>query len=302
MENTKLPKALYKGNLPIGDIELECAVLDNDTRIITTPSIFKAFGRQSRGWHIDRKENMQLALKERFPNYLLAQPPVFISSISLLPYINDVLLKLAHPIQYIDGGITLEGYNADILSEICNLYLTARRNNALNKNQMFWAQQSEILLQGFAKVGIIALIDEATGFQTDRKYNALRLLLQAYLEDKPTEWIKQFPDDFFLEMDRLYGNEKLKSNQRPSYYEKFINTYIYEPIENGQINPELQKRYKGDKKRHNKHQWFTENIGKQQLQLQIGKIMGLMQVAPNLKWFKQKQERQGQLSLFPDLE
>jgi hypothetical protein len=63
----------------------------------------------------------------------------------------------------------------------------------------------------------------------------------------------------------------------------------------------LQQRYKNDNKQHRKHQHFTD-FGSGQLRIQIGKILGLMQVAPDLQWFKQKQRRQGQLSLFPDMD
>jgi hypothetical protein len=37
------------------------------------------------------------------------------------------------------------------------------------------------LLRGFARVGIIALVDEATGFQRDRTKDALSKILEAYI-------------------------------------------------------------------------------------------------------------------------
>lgn len=93
----------------------------------------------------------------------------------------------------------------------------------------------------------------------------------------------------------------MKPGQRPAYYGKFINKYIYEPLENGVIDSELQKRYKSDNKKHRKHQHLTD-FGVGQLRLQIGRIMGLIEIAPSLKWFKDKQSRQGQLSLFDGLD
>lgn len=47
--------ALYKGTLPIGDVQLECAVLDNGVRVLTAKSIFDAFGRSRKGMN-DRLE------------------------------------------------------------------------------------------------------------------------------------------------------------------------------------------------------------------------------------------------------
>ncbi len=114
-------------------------------------------------------------------------------------------------------------------------------------------------------------------------------------------WTKYFPDMFFEELDRLYGNTKMKAQARSRYYGKFINTYVYKPLENGLVNPELHHRYKEDDKKHHKHQHFTE-FGEGQLRLQIGRIMGLMEVAPNIKWFREKQNRQGQLSFLENFE
>jgi hypothetical protein len=289
-------EALYWGKLPIGGKELDCFVLDDDktnpTRILSTQSVFDAFERPSRG---NRKQD-----KIDTDSGVITLPP-FIASKTIFSLINSQDLHLITPIDFKDGNIIKKGYKAEILPLMCSLYLKARRDGLLKGGQQNLANISEILLESFAKVGIAALIDEATGFQTNRKSDALRQLLQVYLADGIRKWIKEFPDDFFYELDRLYGNEHLKSTQRPSYYGGFINKYVYEPIEKGKINPELQKRYKDDNKLHRKHQHFTD-FGTGQLRIQIGKILGLMQVAPNLKWFKQKQERQGQLSLFPDMD
>jgi len=291
----KTLKALYQGKLPIGNLELDCYVLDDDknTRVISAAAIFQAFERPSRG---NRKQD---EFVDKDGNTITLPP--FIASKTLYPLINQDILKVITPINFTDGNQNKKGYTAEILPAMCSLYLKARREKKLLSNQTKLAEQAEILQEAFARIGIIALIDEATGFQQNRKSDALRILLQAYLADEIKKWIKEFPDDFFLELDRLYGNKTIKANKRPQYYGKFINKYVYQPIENGKINPELQKRYVNDNKKHRKHQHLTE-FGGNQLRIQIGKILGLMQVAPNMNWFKQKQNRQGQLSLFPDFD
>lgn len=41
MDNNKiLPKALYRGKLPIGGVNLDCAVLDSGKIILTLTSVF----------------------------------------------------------------------------------------------------------------------------------------------------------------------------------------------------------------------------------------------------------------------
>lgn len=289
----KISKALYRGELPIGGIKLDCFVLDNNEsnpmRILSQGAVFKAFDRPRKGMN-DRLEIDGTKI------------PPFIAAGNLKPLINSEIIEWTKPVYFSDNGDLRYGYRAELLPLLCDLYLEAQRRGILLASQQKIADQAGRLLSAFAKVGFIALIDEVTGYQVNRKYDALRLLLESYLTEKPTGWAKQFPDDFFYEMDRLYGNEKMKSNQRPAYYGNFINKYVYEPIEKGKINPELQQMYKEHNKNQRKHQFLTEQIGKPQLQIQIGKIMGLMQVAPNLGWFKQKQSRQGQLSLFPNMD
>lgn len=290
--NKKLPNVYLKSELIIGDLKLDCFVLDennkNPSRILSAKAIFNAFDRPRKGM------NSRLEIDGE-------KLPPFIAAGNLKPLINQEILELVKPLNFLDGTQEKSGYRAELLPVLCSLYLKARRTNILLSSQKKIADKAEILQEGFSRVGIIALIDEATGFQNNRKYDALRILLETYLNDKIKAWTKKFPDDFFFQLDRLYGNESLNAFRRPQHYGKFINTYIYEPLEKGRVNNELHKRYLDDKKRHRKHQHFTE-FGDEQLRFQIGRIHGLLEVAPHLRWFKEKQERQGQLVLFPDLE
>lgn len=290
-EQSNMPRALYKGTLQIGEAKLSCAVLDNEQRVISETSLTEAMLGTRSGASKKRKKELER---------VGAPLPIFLAPQQLERFIPDELRGGAPRITYLDGTREIEGFDATILPTACDVWLSARAAGALQMQQLDKAQNAEILMRSLAKVGIVALIDEATGFQYDRKYNALRVLLETYLADKIKPWTKQFPDQFFAELDRLYGNQNLKSGQRPSYYGKFINKYVYEPLEKGVIDTELQQRYKADDKKHRKHQHFTD-FGTSQLRLQIGRIMGLLEVAPSLRWYKEKQNRQGQIVLFdPD--
>jgi hypothetical protein len=164
------------------------------------------------------------------------------------------------------------------------------------------AEKAEILQTAFAKVGMIALIDEATGFQFNRKYDALRMLLAQYVSEGMQKWLKRFPDKFFEELDRLYQREKTTSRSRPPFYGKFINEYIYKPIEDGFVKAELDKKnIKEDGKRRGRfHQWLSD-FGSNQLSIQVGRTMGVMEISTNLRKFKENIGRQKGLSIQPDL-
>lgn len=58
---------------------------------------------------------------------------------------------------------------------MCEVYLSARRADDLVSSQEKLAYQAEVLLSALAQVGIDALVDEATGYQYDRKHDAFSL-------------------------------------------------------------------------------------------------------------------------------
>ena len=155
-------------------------------------------------------------------------------------------------------------------------------------------------------MGVVALIDEVTGFQIERKYDALRILLNQYIADGIQQWTKRFPDQFFSELDRLYDNPKTISRSRPRYYGKFINTYIYDPIERGFVKKELDKlNIRDDNIRKARfHQWLS-GFGVNQLQMQIGRVMATMELSSNRRKFKYNFSKQSgvgfiQQELFED--
>lgn len=60
------------------------------------------------------------------------------------------------------------GYDGEVLVEICKAIIRADDAGKITKSQQGLAAQARILLNAFAKVGVTALIDEATGFQEVR--------------------------------------------------------------------------------------------------------------------------------------
>lgn len=104
---------------------------------------------------------------------------------------------------YKSGRRTVIGYSAEILPAVCEVWLRAREAGALQKQQLGRAQNAEILLRGLAHVGIVALIDEATGYQYDRDRDELHRLLAVYLTEERLAWAKRFPDEFYKQIYRL---------------------------------------------------------------------------------------------------
>jgi hypothetical protein len=178
----------------------------------------------------------------------------------------------------------MKGFKAEILPEICNVYLEARRKGNLTKSQLPLAIAAEILTQGLSKVGIIALIDEATGYQEVRDKLALSAILDKYIRDDYRKWTQQFPQEFYKEMFRLRNwTYDEKSIKRPSVLGTYTNNIVYKRLAPGVLK-ELREKNPTDEKGHRKqrhHQWLTDNIGIPKLREHIYGAIALMKASPN---------------------
>ena len=94
-----------------------------------------------------------------------APTPLFLAHKNLKPFIERHLGDVHYkPIKVIyKGGSVGLGIRADMIPKICEVWIDAERAGVLGPNQKVVAKQHDILLRGFAHVGIIALVDEATG-------------------------------------------------------------------------------------------------------------------------------------------
>ena len=286
MEN--ILKATHEGILDIGDAKLDVAVLENGTRVITQTAVFKALGRPSRG------------------NARLINTPVFMDAQNLQPYISEDLIKVINKIEYKGlKGKKQEGYDAVILPMVSELYLKARADGAIKKpNQLETAQKAEVLVRALAKVGITALVDEATGYQYDREKDELQKILKAYISEDLLPWQKRFPDIYYKELFRLNGWDFTVKGikKRPGVIGKWTNTLIYEQLPKGVIEELKAKTPKSDIGNYvaRFHQNLTLDIGEPNLTAQINKITTLFQLSDNMKhmWIlfdKLQNRQQGQL-------
>lgn len=283
-----LRHALMTGPLPIGNVDLHCAVLDDETRILSATSIFAAFKRPRKGM------NSRLEVDG-------TKIPPFLAAKNLETYITREILARTKLIEYRDGSSIKTGYDSELLADMCDVYLTARRDGKLSESQVDLAAQAEILQSAFARVGIASVIDEATGYQKVRTNDALRVLLSRYIADGLRKWLHTFPDSFFAELDRLYGNEPT-AGKRPQYYGHFINKYVYDPIENGYVKSrlnELNIKDDGTRRAHF-HRWLT-NEGRDVLTRQIGRVEGVMGMCTDSENFKRAAGKQKAITVAPYL-
>ena len=275
----RLRKATHSGDLKIGEIIIPCAVLDDGTRVLSESGINKHLG--ATGGKNYRLRNMSNSDGDMRPL------PLFVASKALLPFITKVFKQedLA-PIEYQLGNTIAKGYPAEILPKICEIWLTARDQGELQSTQFPKAKRAEILMRGLATVGIVALVDEATGYQEVRDRQALQVILDKYLTDEWAKWTKTFPDDYYKELFRLKGltYPTMDGGKKPAYVGHWTNDIVYSRLAPGVLKELKEKNPRlltGNRKRKH-HQHFTKDFGHPILTEHISNVTFLM--AGSTEW------------------
>ena len=252
------PYSLFAGKLELGDAVLECYVLSDLRRVVSQSQVVKALSGGRDSGNLGR--------------YLRANP------------LYDGY-SFAGPIQFkIPGNPTLaKGMEASQFVELCDLYIEAAEQGLLRPNQLPLAKRSQAFVRACAKVGIIALVDEATGYQQVRAKRALQLKLQAFIADEIQEWARMFPESFWLQLARLEGIN-YSARSRPLRWGKYVMMFVYDAID-GDVGSELRKKNPNPRFLKNHHQWLKK-FGRDKVHDQITAVVALMKSCNNMDEFR----------------
>jgi hypothetical protein len=263
------PKAAYEGTITIGDKTISCAVLEDGTRLLTQTDFMQALGRTARAMGIRDRDAFE-------------QVPPILRGKSLIPFISEDLLSASAPLKFLTlKGNLASGYRAELLPKVCDVFLEARSQGQLPTNQQHIAKECEILARGLAQIGIIALVDEATGYQYFRARTALEEILEKFIATEFRKWVKTFPDEFYKEMFRLHGWDfKEDTVKRTPLVGKLTLDLVYDRLAPG-VRQRLEAINPKNEKGHRKHKLFqrlTEDIGDPSLRAHLASVITLMRV------------------------
>jgi hypothetical protein len=266
-----LPQATHSGELVIGGRKIACAVLQNGKRVLTQETFLTAIGRAAKA----KAGTGSLKLVDGLPPFLVAE--------NLNPFISDELRQSTTPIVFrtVKGGRAF-GYDAMLLPMVCEVYVNARDEGKLLKGQEHIAAACYLLMKGLARVGIIALVDEATGYQEQRAKDELARILEAYVQEEYRRWTRMFPEEFFRQIYRIHGWPYKPGNaKRTPLVGHLINKYVYGQLPPGvleelrRLNPVTEAGYR--KRKHFQH--LTADTGNEHLDRQIMTITTLMRIS-----------------------
>lgn len=291
-------KVTHDGVININDKSLNVAVLEDGTRLITQATYLRSLGRS-------RSPKAGTGVHST-----VDELPFFLQAEALKPFIDDAVREATTPIFYETktGGQGV-GYNAVSLPKVAIIYLkhrdalTAEGKSIPTKYEKMFLS-AEILVRGLAEVGMIALVDEATGYQYDREKYELQKILTAYVSDEIAKWQLTFKIDFYKELLRLW-NQPFNPNsiKRPSFVGRLTTKFIYEALPNGVLEKIRDKTPKseGGNYKYRFHQSLTPELGREHLKAQIIEVTALMSVCDTkqqfLDMFEKKYSKEYQPSL-----
>lgn len=279
-----LPKVLggFSGTIVLGGAKLPCAVVEGPSgiqRVLTETGITNAILGSRSG----ASKRLKRAAEEGGSHL-----PLFVAPGQLRAFVDQDLLEgPLKPIDYEDGDRVVRGYDASVLPAVCNLWLKAREKGALQKQQLAKAQQAEILMRALAETAVVALVDEATGYQAVRPQNALQKYLEMLVRKELAVWAKKFPDEFYENIYKLRGwSWAGMGKNRFSIVAHYTRDLVYERMAPGLLNELVTKSPKDEKgQRENKlHQWLSADVGDPMLASHLQSLLTLQRLAIANGW------------------
>lgn len=262
---SQTPFAKYFGELQLGGNSVDCYVLNSNERVISLRGTLKSIADVDGGGLED-----------------------YIGIKGLKPYINSQLV-LEETIEFSIPGVQYlgKGIKADTFLDICSAYVSALSSGDLTtERQQEIAIKCSILLASCAKIGLIALIDEATGYQFERKEDALQLKLKVFIADEMRGWEKTFPDELWEQFGRL-TSWKGHLHSRPKWWGKLVMELIYNALDSN-VALYLKEHKPPPMYKRNYHQWLSDNYGLKQLISHIYQIIGIAKTCETIKELQEK--------------
>lgn len=276
-EVVDIPEARYPGFLRFGEHDIPCYVLSNGQRVIAR------IGATEVLTGVKRQGDLESYLR-------VSSLKNFIDTESV---ISRMVTFRQREVEMLNQNV--RGLPSDLFIEICRGYVSMLNASMLPDSKIVLTErQNEIavragmFLAACAKVGLDALIDEATGYQYDRPKDALELKLRLYLAEEMRKWEKTFPDQLWEQFGRL-TNWKGRLHQRPKYWGKLVMDLIY-----GYLDPDvaqwLRENAPKPQRGQNYHQWLSDQYGLKKLVEHIWKVIGVASTCKGMEDLQYRME------------
>jgi hypothetical protein len=223
-----LPRAANPGKIRVGDIELDVCIIADGTRVERLITQRAALAQLMPG--TKPREKPADGMSDFLVDYVARiSGAVLIHGGSSMPHFSPV--RFVHP----SNGKPAIGYRGEDFIAVCKFMLRARRLDALTLPQLRVAERAEVIVESFAELGVVALIDEATGYQRERGSDALQRILDRLIASKAQPYEVRFKKEFYEEICRLRGWEFDPSNPAGGFAH-LTNNIVYSRLAPGVLD------------------------------------------------------------------
>lgn len=257
------PFAQWPGRIDLGGDPIDCYVLDTGERVLALRSAIRAISGADSG---------------NLGNYIGVS--------ALKPFINSDLV-LGELIEFSIPGTQFKGLGLTTgnFELILSAYVKALYEKVdLTERQRDIAVKCAVISAGLVRLGLDALVDEATGYQYERADDALQVKLKAFIAEELRAWEKTFPDELWQEFGRL-TNWSGPLHSRPRWWGKLVIELIYDTLD-----PDVAtylKDHKPEKGVH-WHRQLTENLGVRQLVSRCYEVVGMAKTCSDIRELREK--------------
>lgn len=259
----QLRRVTHYGTVKFGEIACEAVVLNDGTRGFVQRQFAQLLGYNPK----NPGNRFREFLANFAPNALSVKEKTEVSKV-LMPH----------------GGHA--GFiSADVVTDMVTGVIDAAVNGTIHKQQRFAVAPCLKIQASMAKVGMNALIDEATGYQYQRAPDALQALLSKLLRQQAATWERRFHPDFYHAIYRLFGWKYAGHDQNPpSIVGQITYDWVYAPVMPLAMIEELRSR-KALSDKH--HQWLSAD-GLQLLEYQIRAVTVIARCSRDYKDFRNR--------------
>lgn len=281
-EIADVPKATHWGELSIGDTQIPCYVLNTGDRVFSLKGVVVSL-MGTQGGQLAEYIKVR-PLQPHLPADLLPSYDGQVAALFRFDTGGDGVAKYALGIKVERFNDLLRAYSSALVDHA--LSATDPTKLSLTSKQLEIAYKAVKFQQACSDLGLVALVDEATGYQYERAADALQVKLKLYLEDEMRKWERTFPEQLWQEFGKL-TNWKGPLHKRPKYWGKLVMELIY-----GYLDPDVAKWLKENAPKpmrgQNYHQWLSSQFGLKKLTEHIWMVVGMASACHSMPELRQK--------------
>jgi hypothetical protein len=235
MSEKALKKVEYSGPLKFADgLECEAVVLEGGARGFVQSQMMQVLGFRAK----NPGTQFRRFLAETSPNALILMDEKG----------YEVPVKMP-------SGQTANFTPYEVIPEIVSGVIRAALTGTLHTQRRNLVEPCLKIQEALTKVGIVALIDEATGYQYHRAPDALQDLFARLIRKDAREWDRRFPDEYYRAVLRLWGKEYTgNAGGLPAVVGKVTRKWVYEQV----LPTDLLAKLDAIKETRKKHEHLTD--------------------------------------------